>query len=717
MTNTSTSSTTRSTASRTGRTASGTGAGKGRGRRQLSAAQREAADSARAARIAALHERISERVEQLTADPQWRAMLDAAAKFHTYSLNNQLLIALQAARLGISPTRVAGFGTWKALGRSVVKGSTGLAVLAPCTYTPKDSRPDTGTGQDTRQATPAAAATAGSGAAGEPAGGHADQPARGRVLRGFRVAHVFDISQTQGDPLPDIIPELLTGNAPAALWGALAVQVARHGYTLTREACGQANGLTDPAARTVRVRPDVADAQAVKTLAHDLLTAPSRVGERARPVRAQRTRRRGFGCDHPGWLAAALSPPMWGGAAVARAGECDPSRDVTGLTVAAVGGIRVSDELPGVAVLDAAGVPVPAIADYLCSLLASGAATGSVRSYALALLRWWRFLAAVELGWQRASRVEARDFVLWMRLAATTAGGATRAGRVGERVGYAPATINHNLAVLRGFYADRMAAGDGPVVNPVPEAVGRGGQRVGAHANPMAPPERHRRAPLRQKTPARLPRSLPDHLFDTLFAAMRSDRDRALLALYVSTGARASELLGVSVDRVDVGAQRIGVHRKGSGRLQWLPGSADAFVWLRLYQQRQDRPAGQQALWLTRRAPHRPLTYSAMRRVLQRANEELGTGWTLHDLRHTAAFRMAEDPRLTLTDVQWVLGHAQLATTQIYLRPREDAVVARVLEHHRARGDRPARQPAAPPSGGYRPDSLRELLGQARDAR
>ncbi|WP_324276314.1 ImmA/IrrE family metallo-endopeptidase [Blastococcus brunescens] len=90
------------------------------------------------------------------------------------------------------------------------------------------------------------------------------------MLRGFRVAHVFDISQTQGDPLPDITPELLTGDAPAALWEALAAQVAAHGYTLTREACGQANGLTDPAARTVRVRPDVADAQAVKTLAHEL---------------------------------------------------------------------------------------------------------------------------------------------------------------------------------------------------------------------------------------------------------------------------------------------------------------------------------------------------------------------------------------------------------------------------------------------------------------
>src|SRR3954451_24155301 len=121
-----------------------------RGRRaRLSEAQREAADAARAARIAALHEQIGEQVEALTADPRWRAMLDAAAKFHSYSLNNQLLIELQAARLGFSPTRVAGFGTWKALGRGVVKGSTGLAVLAPCTYPPKDTRADTGTGPDT----------------------------------------------------------------------------------------------------------------------------------------------------------------------------------------------------------------------------------------------------------------------------------------------------------------------------------------------------------------------------------------------------------------------------------------------------------------------------------------------------------------------------------------------------------------------------------------
>jgi hypothetical protein len=256
---TTTSSTTSSAASGTSSNRTGRGS---RSRRPQSPAQREAADVARAAKIAALHDQIGEQVEALTADPQWQAMLDAAARFHTYSLNNQLLITLQAERLGISPTRVAGFGTWKALGRSVVEGSKGLAVLAPCTYTAKNG----GSGQHTDQAAPATATATRTGTAREPA----DGAAGARVLRGFRVAHVFDVSQTEGDPLPDVRPELLAGDAPAALWEALAAQVAAHGYALTREDCGQANGLTDPQARTVRVRPDVADAQAVKTLAHEL---------------------------------------------------------------------------------------------------------------------------------------------------------------------------------------------------------------------------------------------------------------------------------------------------------------------------------------------------------------------------------------------------------------------------------------------------------------
>lgn len=376
-------------------------------------------------------------------------------------------------------------------------------------------------------------------------------------------------------------------------------------------------------------------------------------------------------------------------------------REVTRLVIPAVGRVAYVEESPGTVLLDASAEPVAEVSEFFRTMLASGASTSSLRSYGLALLRWWRFLAAVDVPWERASRVETRDFVLWMKLV----------GPAGRAAGYAPATINHALAVVKAFYADRLAAGEGPVINPVPDAGHRDRRRVQAHHNPMHPFVPGVRAPLRQRLPERLPRSLPDHVFDALFAVMGSDRDRALLAFYVSTGARASELLGVTVDRVDPGEQRIGVHRKGSGRLQWLPASADAFVWLRLYEQHAYRPEGEQALWLTRRRPIRALTYSATRRMLQRANTALGTQWTLHDLRHTAAQRMIDDPALSLTDVQWVLGHAHLTTTQLYLRPRAEEVIERVLGHHRTRSQKPAAPPLLPAGSGYLPDVLDVLLG------
>ncbi len=65
------------------------------------------------------------------------------------------------------------------------------------------------------------------------------------------------------------------------------------------------------------------------------------------------------------------------------------------------------------------------------------------------------------------------------------------------------------------------------------------------------------------------------------------------------------------------------------------------------------------------------MTYHAAHRMFERANAALGSEWTLHDLRHSAAARMVRDPKLTLTDVQWVLGHAHLSTTEVYLDSQE----------------------------------------------
>ena len=78
--------------------------------------------------------------------------------------------------------------------------------------------------------------------------------------------------------------------------------------------------------------------------------------------------------------------------------------------------------------------------------------------------------------------------------------------------------------------------------------------------------------------------------------------------------------------------------------MQQLPASPDAFVWLRLYQQQMHGlvPAGPvDPVWWTLRRPFRALAYPAARAMFGRANQALGANWTLHDLRHSASYRLA----------------------------------------------------------------------------
>lgn len=290
---------------------------------------------------------------------------------------------------------------------------------------------------------------------------------------------------------------------------------------------------------------------------------------------------------------------------------------------------------------------------------------------------------------------------------AVVVGGAGRCVRTSVRA--------HSETVLRSFYDFHRDGGTGPVLNPFPLDRSRRGGRAHAHHNPMEPHGNDRTGRYRAKVPTRIPRAVPDGEFNELFARLPSHRDRALVAFYVSTGARASELLSVTLGGVDPGRQLIRVIRKGSGAAQELPASSDAFVWLRLYQVEMGEliPSGRrQPLWWTLRRPVRPLTYHGAHRMFERVNRSAGTTATLHSLRHTAAYRMAEDPALPLTDVQAVLGHAQLTTTQIYLTPRKEDVIRRVLAHHAEQTRLAAERVAPVAAPGYRPETLDVLFGR-----
>jgi integrase len=399
----------------------------------------------------------------------------------------------------------------------------------------------------------------------------------------------------------------------------------------------------------------------------------------------------------------------------------DDSRDLAGLAVPLAGSLYETGDLwLPFCLLDPAGTPVEAVSAYLRDLQAAGRSTATMRSYGLDLLRWFRFLWAIGVAWDRATRVEARDFSRWMLLAGKPSRPHWRhptepVTRPAQTQAYAASVRAHSETVLRCFYDFHLAVGDGPIVNPFPlDRSRRRGDRAHAHHNPMEPYRNQRSGLYRPNVPSRIPRAVSDEEFNEIFAKLPSHRDRALVAFYVSTGARASELLSATQGGVDPGRQLITVVRKGTRAKQELPASTDAFVWLRLYQVELEGkiPKGKgQTLWWTSRMPVRPLTYHAAHRMFARAVDRAGGTATLHALRHTAAYRMAEDPALPLTDVQLVLGHAQLATTQIYLNPRKEDVIRRILAHHAEQTRRAARRSTPVSAPGYRPDSLAVLFG------
>ena len=187
--------------------------------------------------IERLHEHLQESLRALVTSEDWRQALEVAARFHDYSFANTRLIWAQATARGFTPTRVAGYRAWQKLGRQVNRGEKGLQILAPVTR-----KVEVEDGEEDR-----------------------------RVV-GFRVVHVFDVSQTDGDPLPEVRPSVLEGELPLQ-WEKVAelIRSADFGLEVAEvNRLGEANGITDWGDRTVVVRESLPGAQRFKTAVHEL---------------------------------------------------------------------------------------------------------------------------------------------------------------------------------------------------------------------------------------------------------------------------------------------------------------------------------------------------------------------------------------------------------------------------------------------------------------
>jgi len=161
---------------------------------------------------------------------QLQAYLSAMSRFHTYSFHNIMLILSQRPEA----TKVAGFHTWRKLGRAVQRGEKGIAIFAPMVLKPKED---------------------------ESQSGEKDESPRLR----FRVVHVFDVAQTEGEPLPE--PANVGGDPGEAL-EQLESAVRAAGIELEDSlSLGGADGASSGG--KITLRQGLAPAERFSVLAHE----------------------------------------------------------------------------------------------------------------------------------------------------------------------------------------------------------------------------------------------------------------------------------------------------------------------------------------------------------------------------------------------------------------------------------------------------------------
>ena len=185
-------------------------------------------------------ERLRTGIAELTSSEAWLRWLDTARRFHQYSFSNQLLIALARP----DSSHVAGFHAWRKLGRFVRRGEKGIAILAPLAKRDRIEQDD------------------------------ADDVIVKRVV-GFKTVYVFDISQTDGEPLPEQPCHRLTGDDPARAFERLKSVAMSLGFSvvITDDLPTGVNGDCSHTNKRIRVRLSNAPAQKTKTLAHELAHA------------------------------------------------------------------------------------------------------------------------------------------------------------------------------------------------------------------------------------------------------------------------------------------------------------------------------------------------------------------------------------------------------------------------------------------------------------
>ena len=220
---------------------------------------------------------------------------------------------------------------------------------------------------------------------------------------------------------------------------------------------------------------------------------------------------------------------------------------------------------------------------------------------------------------------------------------------------------------MSGFFAFLQARGD-VAANPVPRGL----------------PTRRERSRPRQGVPlVRVTRTLPRILspaeVDALTAALRTHRDRAMVAAMVLGGLRRCEVLGLRLEDLHAAERRVFIAEGKGGRQRLIPVSGRFFAAVAAYLDAERPPGtGTDRVFVVLKGPRcgQPLSAKGTDEVLAAARRRAGLEHaTCHQLRHTCLTRLRE-AGMALEAVQAQAGHASIESTRIYLHLADDWLAA-----------------------------------------
>jgi site-specific recombinase XerD len=298
------------------------------------------------------------------------------------------------------------------------------------------------------------------------------------------------------------------------------------------------------------------------------------------------------------------------------------------------------------------------LVDAYLEFLRARARPNTIRAVAFDLKVFFCFVA------KTPARVTSSDVMSFIS-AQRSGGGDAKVVSIHRSEGLSSRTIRRRLSSVSGFYANLMVREDTSVTrNPVPRGLVTRHERSGSR----------RRAPL-VRTPVTLPRVLSPVDIDRLVAALRTERDRAMVDAMLLGGLRRCEVLDLRLEDIRSADRRVFIADGKGGRQRLIPMSARFFTTLTRYLD-QERPTdvSTDAVFVVLKGPNRgrPLSGFGLDEIMRGARHRAGlTQASCHQLRHTCFTRLRE-AGMSIEALQAQAGHASIETTRMYLHLTND---------------------------------------------